>query len=247
MRILLFTDAHYAQGLTTCGTRTCYQSLDKLRRIAAWAGPVDAYLNLGDLINDAGDDGANRANLARAQAALAALGAPYHSLAGNHDVEVAQRSAFTGRDTDWFSFEGGGLEWLALDCNYTPAGARCAGRGFDWRETALPAAELDWLGERLVVPGAPVVILSHHPLLGYPADPHVIRNQAALARAVRAARRPVRALLSGHFHRGAQRALDGIPAPVFPALCEGDACPCALISAEGGYLQITAGECPPLE
>ena len=86
MRILLFTDAHYAQGLTTCGTRTCYQSLDKLRRIAAWAGPVDAYLNLGDLINDAGDDGANRANLARAQAALAALGAPYHSLAGNHDV-----------------------------------------------------------------------------------------------------------------------------------------------------------------
>lgn len=246
MRILLFTDAHFARGLTTCRTRTCYQSLDKLRRIADWAGPVDAYINLGDLVNDTGDDGANHENLNQALAALDGLGAPCYSLAGNHDVEVAPRRAFTGQERDWYSFTLGGLEWLALDCNYTRAGMRCEGRGFDWQETALPEAELEWLRARLDAPGAPVVILSHHPLLGDPADPHVIRNQAALAELVRGARRPVRALLAGHYHRGARRELDGIPAPVFPALCEGDACPCALLEAADGHLDIAMGECPPL-
>jgi 3',5'-cyclic AMP phosphodiesterase CpdA len=242
MRIILFADTHYAAGLITCRTRTCYQSLEKLNRLAREAGAADAYINLGDLINDTGDDAANRQNLDAALSALSALPAPCYSLTGNHDVEVAPRRSFTGRESDWFSFELGGLEWLALDCNYTHDGMRCEGRGFDWEDAALPPNELEWLRERVSAPGLPLVLLSHHPLCGDPADPHVIRNQAKFRDVLRTARRPVRALIQGHYHKGAVRELDGIPSWVLPALCERDGCPYAVADIENGELRMSISD-----
>lgn len=238
MRIIAFTDVHYAAGLTTCGTRTCYQSLDKLRRIARAAGHADAFINLGDLVNDTGDDAANALNIDAALQALGELGAPCHSLTGNHDMEVAPRVRFTGSESDWRAFELGGLEWLALDCNYTHAGERCAGRGFDWEDAALPNAELNWLRGKLAQPGAPVVILSHHPLSGDSSDPHVIRNQAELAGILAGSKRPVRMIIQGHYHPGARREICGIPSIILPAVCEGDGCPFAVLSIEDGHIAL---------
>lgn len=241
MRIAIFTDVHYAAGLTTCRTRTCFQSLGKLARIATEL-PANAYINLGDLVNDTGDDYANELNLAAALDALTAFPAHCFSLVGNHDVEVAPRARFTGHDCDWFSFELGGIEFLALDCNYTHAGVRVSGRGFDWTDAAIPDAEISWLRECLSHDGPPVILLSHHPLFGDPADPHIIRNQDAVGGLLRAAHRPVRAIIAGHYHPGAIRNAWGVPEFILSAVCERGGIPYAILDIHGDSLKLSIGD-----
>ena len=81
MRIILFTDAHYAADLPPQGGRMYGEGLDRLRHISRVLGPADAFINLGDLVNDAGDPAANRKNADAALQALRELGAPCISLA----------------------------------------------------------------------------------------------------------------------------------------------------------------------
>lgn len=238
MRIILFTDAHYARGLPPSGGRMYAQGLNRLRRVAHLAGAADAFINLGDLVNDAGSPELNAASVRDALAALGALGAPCYSLAGNHDAEVAPKRDFTGHEDGAWALEMGGLEWLMLDSNYTSAGASYRGFNFDWRDAALPAGQLNWLRAQLSRPGPPLVILSHHPLCGDISDPHVIRNAPEVASAILGARRPVRALIQGHYHPGARRALGGIPSYIVPALCMGERCSYAALDARGGRLDV---------
>ena len=68
------------------------------------------------------------------------------------------------------------------------------GAGFvirNFLKGALPPEQVCFLREALDAEGGPVVILSHHPLVGDPADPHVIRNQAEVQSVIRGARRRV--------------------------------------------------------
>ena len=109
---------------------------------------------------------------------------------------------------------------------------------FSWTEAALPPAQVRFLRESLAEEGRPVVILSHHPLVGDPADPHVIRNQAEVKAVIRGARRKVLALFAGHYHPGARRSLDNIPVYVLPALCEGERCLYAEVTVDGGELSV---------
>lgn len=241
MRIILFTDAHYAAALTACGTRRCDISLKKLSDIYENMGHADAYINLGDLVNDTGDAVRNRANIKAMLEFIAGLGAPCFSIAGNHDAEVADKALFSGH-AGAYSFDGGGIEWLALDCCCTQDGRSYDGLNFDWTDAALPEAQLDWLEKKLSGAGRPVVILSHQPLTGDLSDPHTIRNRDAVQRVILGARRPVRAILQGHYHPGARRALGRIPSWIFPALCEGNMCRCAELSAADGQLAITPFE-----
>ena len=132
------------------------------------------------------------------QEAISRLGAPCRSLVGNHDAAHAPRRAITGRDVDCFSFELAGLTWLALDCNFTADGRREGMEApFSWTEAALSPEQVRFLREALDAEGGPVVILSHHPLVGDPVDPHVIRNQAEVQSIIRCARRRVLALFAG--------------------------------------------------
>ena len=134
-----------------------------------------------------------KSDLRAVREAISRLGAPCCSLVGNHDAAHAPRRAITGRDEDCFSFELAGLTWLALDCNFTADGRReDADAPFPWTEAALPPGQVCFLREALDAEGGPVVILSHHPLVGDPADPHVIRNQAEVQSVIRGARRRVR-------------------------------------------------------
>ena len=103
------------------------------------------------------------------QEAISRLGAPCYNLVGNHDAAHAPRRAITGRDEDCFAFELAGLTWLALDCNFTADGRReDADTPFSWTEAALPPEQVRFLREALDAEGGPVVILSHHPLVGRP-------------------------------------------------------------------------------
>ena len=237
--VILFADVHYAKGLTACATRLCDRSLDKLARLAQRTKGALAYINLGDLINGRPDEQAVKSDLRAVREAISRLGAPCYSLVGNHDAAHAPRRAITGRDEDCFAFELAGLTWLALDCNFTADGRReDADTPFSWTEAALPPEQVRFLRETLAGEGGPVVILSHHPLVGDPADPHVIRNQAEVQAVIRGARRRVLALFAGHYHPGARRSLDGIPVYVLPALCEGERCPYAEVTVDGGELSV---------
>ena len=237
MRIILFTDAHYAADLPPQGGRMYGEGLDRLRHISRVLGPADAFINLGDLVNDAGDPAANRKNADAALQALRELCAPCISLAGNHDAEVAPKREFTGHADGAWSCAMGGLEWLMLDCCYTSAGMSYRGFNFDWRDAALPMEQLDWLRARLAEDGPPAVVLSHQPLTGDIADPHTIRNAPAVSAAILGAHRPVRALIQGHYHPGAMRMLGDIPSYIVPALCLGE-CGCAVLDAHDGQLSV---------
>lgn len=236
MRIVLFTDMHYARGFTI-GSRTCFQSLDKLAAILRECGPADAFINLGDLVNDVYDDAANTANIAEATAALRALPAPCYSVAGNHDADLEPKAVFTGHEA-WYSFELGGVEFIALDGCFLSSGASYSYHDSEWTDSNITPDQLDWLRGRLAAQGGPVVIMSHQLMTGELSDPHTMRNRDAVQQVILASARPVLALLQGHYHPGDVRALGGIPSYIFPAVCEGEGCPYAVIDVDEHGLRI---------
>lgn len=94
IRLGVFTDAHYAENLTTCGTRTCWQSLEKVRKVLEALSEADEIIQLGDLINACGDPNRDLNNICAMQELLKGSGKKCWSVLGNHDVEAAKKRVF---------------------------------------------------------------------------------------------------------------------------------------------------------
>jgi len=242
IRIGIFTDAHYAKGLTACSTRTCWQSMKKAEKVLEALRDTDLIVQLGDLINISGDEDQDMENIRSMQELLTHCGKTCLSVLGNHDVEAAKKRVFLPEaELGYYYKDTDGLRLIVLDGNYTSAGISYEDTGWDWTDSFIPEHEMNWLRETLKTAPGKAVVFCHQNLDDRSGDPHVIRNAGEVRRVLEESGKII-AVLQGHCHRGCVNEQNGILYHTFRALCEGDGIPCAVAEIDEKGIRIEERE-----
>lgn len=227
MKLGLFTDPHYCSLDVTCRTRRPRLSYDKVSEAMAQfrAAEVDLVLCLGDLIDDCGDHAQNVAHLTALMARIRSYGLPFYSLMGNHDAQVFTRAAFdelTEGALPPARLDIGGHTLLFPETNVNDDGTPYIPGQVDWKNTAVSDAATALLRTHLSAPdAASVYVFTHQNLDPAVQIDHIVRNAETVRRMLRESGR-VRAVYQGHYHRGHENVIDGIPYHTLPAMCEGE-------------------------
>jgi 3',5'-cyclic-AMP phosphodiesterase len=196
------SDPHVTVGPADAG------SADALRAavdaVNSFTPTPDAVLLSGDVVEHAAD-----AEYELAAELLAPLSMPLHLLAGNHDDPDRMRAHLgaPGAPGEPLQYSADLGELRLVACDTTVRGENPG---------ALGPERLAWLeAELAAAPGAPTLLAMHHPPVpvGVAALDAIGLAQAdrpALAELI-AANPQVRAIVSGHVHRGATGAIGGCP------------------------------------
>lgn len=243
IRIGLFTDAHYAKGVADMATRTCSRSLKKTEKvIASLKDEVDAFIELGDLINVSGSTEADLENIAEMKGVLESIGKPCYLVLGNHDVEAALKSVFLPEAPNgYYFFDMDGIRFIVLDGNYISTGESYEFVRWDWTDALIPEEEMNWLRQALEGAEKGVVVLCHQNLDSRTGDPHVVGNAAQVHELLKASGK-VFIVVQGHCHHGCVTVQDGIVYHTLRALCEKDNMPCAVLTVDENGAQIEERE-----
>ncbi len=229
VRFGVLTDAHYADA-TPKGTRFYRESRAKVREAIPRlnAARVTFLAQLGDIKDMADAETPERTleHLSLITREIARFDGPTCHVLGNHDMDNLSKAQALGllRSTDvprgraFYAVRRGGVRFIALDACYTKAGADYDRGNFDWRDTNVPAAELDWLRGELAASAEPVIVLAHQRLDG--AGDVYVKNSAAVREALEASGK-VLAVFQGHDHPGARATLGGIHYYTLKAVVEG--------------------------
>lgn len=227
MKLGLFTDPHYCSKEVTCRTRRPSLSYGKVLEAMEHfrAARVDMILCLGDLIDDCGDKQLNTEKTAELIALIRSYGTPFYSLMGNHDAHVFTKEEFNTHTEGAFpptslTFEGKTL--IFPDTNYSDDGTPYAPGKIDWKNSYIPNCELRALKDILDHPDTKkAYIFTHQNLDPEVQVDHIIRNAAVVREIIRSSGK-VRAVFQGHYHKGHDNVIDGIPYRTLPAMCEGE-------------------------
>ncbi len=229
-RFGLLTDAHYGDSPPK-NTRYFRESLAKVREAVGRfeSEHVRFLVELGDLLQDAPPDVPE----ARLLADLAAIerelrrfdGATYHVL-GNHDLDNLSKaqvlSALTNtdipRERSYYAFNTGGVRFFVTDEEFLHDGRGYDHGNYDWRDSNLAPAELDWLRVELAATERPVILFGHQRLDGE-GDVQVA-NRAEVREILEASGKVV-AVFQGHDHKGAYSFINGIHYYTLKAMVEG--------------------------
>jgi len=240
---------HYADK-QPAGTRVYRDSLDKMR--VAVAALNDAAkknslglsfaITLGDMIDAPADaDALNDDSVAKEIALLktieaewAKVNAKRHYVLGNHCVYTLTKAEFfahTKAQPAPYSFDvsfkrgDGAVHFVILDACFKADGTPYARRNADWRDTNLPAAQVQWLADDLAKTKNPTVIFAHQRLDGAKgAEDSQVKN-AAQVRPILEKSGKVLAVLQGHSHQNFLTTVGGIPYCVLRAMVEDPGAP----------------------
>jgi alkaline phosphatase len=223
LRLGLLTDLHYADK-PEAGTRFYRETLGKLNEAVARfnAEELAAVVELGDLIDQAPSAEQELAWLKTIEERFATVRAPRHYVLGNHCVTTLTKEEFaahTGASpTPHYSFDHGGFHFVILDACYRADGVAYARKNFGWKDTAIPAPELEWLRADLAAAGKPTIVFAHQRLDEAPN--HCVRNHAAV-RAELERSGQVLAVFQGHSHKNDYQQIAGIHYCTLVAMIEG--------------------------
>lgn len=181
---------------------------------------------LGDLLDAEGEAQA-QVLLGELRDTAARCGLPVRWLPGNHDLDHLSKAQFyealgLAGALSVESFRCGETTFVQLDANFSPDGLVYGHGNCDWRESYLPADQLDWLDSVLRSVDAPVAILIHQRLDG--EGPHTVTN-AADVRAILCRYANVSVVFQGHRHKSIRQQIGGIEYITLPAFKHG-APPC---------------------
>lgn len=222
-RIGLMTDLHYADKEPT-KTRFYREALGKLdEAVDFFDKEKPAFvIELGDFIDKAATVEQELEWLGTIEKRFARLSMPRHYVLGNHCVTTLTKEEFaahTGMSkTPHYAFEEGGVTFIVLDACYREDGVAYGRENFDWKDTFIPQAELDWLQTQLTGANGPVVIFAHQRL--DESAPHMVKNASAV-RAVLEKSAKVLAVFQGHSHKNDYQQIAGIHYTTLVAMVEG--------------------------
>jgi hypothetical protein len=229
VRFGLVTDSHYADA-DPLGTRFYRESLVKMREaVATLRRERVSFLGiLGDIKDMAPKEPESRtlAHLAAIEAEIQRFGGPTYHVLGNHDMDnISKPQMLAGitntgipRDRSYYAFTHEGLRFITLDACFLESGQPYDHGNFDYRDTWVPASELEWLGGELASSPLPVIVLAHQRLDGE-STLHV--KNSADVRAVLEQSKKVLAVFMGHDHPGAYTLMNGIHYYTQKAVIEG--------------------------
>ena len=223
LRAGLMTDLHYADK-EAAGTRFYREALDKLdEAVGVFEKEKPAFVvELGDFIDQAETAELELEWLARMESHYARLSMPRHYVLGNHCVTTLTKAEFianTGMSkTPHYAFDEAGVRFIVLDACYREDGEAYGRDNFDWKDTFIPQAELDWLQTQLAAAKGPVVIFAHQRL--DESAPHNVKNASAV-RTVLEKSGKVLAVFQGHSHKNDYQQIAGIHYTTLVAMVEG--------------------------
>jgi alkaline phosphatase len=224
VRFGVLTDVHYADK-DAAGTRHYRDSLEKLRTAVDRLNreELDFVVELGDLIDSAGGEvDAELAHLDRIEREYARLSADRHYVLGNHCVHTLTKQEFidlTAMKTPHYSFDHGGVHFVALDSCFTSDGTAYERDNFEWTDPNVPADQVEWLTDDLAKAGErPTIVLVHQRLDD--TDHYSVKNAAEVREVLEKSGRTL-AVFQGHSHENAHVEINGIHYCVVRAMVEG--------------------------
>jgi alkaline phosphatase len=222
VRIGLVTDLHYADK-PPAGSRHYRDSLAKLAAAGEQFAKArtDLVVELGDFIDAADSLEAEQGFLRRINTEFARLPGPRHCVLGNHCVSALTKPEFlaiVGQASSYYSFDLNEFHFVILDACFRNDGAAYERNNFNWADSSVPQAELDWLRTDLHAAVAPALVFVHQCLDVEP--PYGVKNAAEVRQLLEASGR-VRAVFQGHHHAGGYRQINGIHYCTLRAMVEG--------------------------
>lgn len=203
LQIGLLNDLHYDGGV---------QALNRLYEAVAALnhGNIGLLVVLGDLIDSSGEGNAMRL-LLEVSALCNSFRGTVHYIPGNHDLDHLSKSQFyetlgCADQKPLFRLQQDGIEFIAIDGNFSPDGSEYDCGNFSWEQSFIPNDQLAWLKEQLDAAEAPVVLLSHQ-RIDIPGE-FSVQNHAAVREVIRASGK-VKAVFQGHQHADDLQQIDG--------------------------------------
>lgn len=220
----IITDMHHTTKADT-STRKYSASQKKMEEfIAAMKQESPAFvIEMGDLVDTLAEGTDPAKNLGEIETLFRSFGPHYHVL-GNHEFDNLTRE-FVLKSIDntgipqgqtWYSWENGGIHFVVLDADYTPAPPH---RPYDmntpedsfwtWKDTFVPPQQLKWLKKDLEATSLPTVVFTHQTLDRVNEQDHNIKNASDVRKILEESGR-VLTVLSGHDHAGGYANIKGI-------------------------------------
>ncbi len=222
LRVGLVTDLHYADR-PPLGTRHYRETPAKLAEAARRFKQenVDLVVSLGDAIDSADSLEAEKGYLARIAKDFAAMPGQRHFVLGNHCVSALTKPEYleiVGQKASFHSFDLKDVHFVVLDACFRSDGQPYGRKNFDWADSNIPAAEVEWLQADLERTVHKTVVFVHQRL--DVAPPMGIRN-APVVRKVLQDSGKVLAVLQGHEHKGGYHEIAGLHYLTLAAMVEG--------------------------
>lgn len=223
LQIGLVTDLHYADKPEK-GRRFYRDTGLKIREAVQFFNQhqTDFVVCLGDLIDKADSPELEIEWLKRIEAIYAETQSPRHYVLGNHCVGTltkAEFAAHTGASkTPHYSFNSGGFHFVVLDSCFRSDGVAYERDNFDWKDSNVPQAQLEWLRADLASTQNPVVVWAHQRL--DQGERHSVKNAAAVREILETSSK-VLAVFQGHSHENDYQQIAGIHYCTLAAMVEG--------------------------
>lgn len=225
MRVGLITDLHFADK-PAAGTRHYRETLRKLseaqQTFAAEEMQLDMIVELGDLIDAAGDVETELRFLQTINEQFRKLGDDRHYVLGNHCVDTLTKAEFLqavgSMEPSYYSFDRGDWHFVVLDSCFTSDRRPYQRKNFKWTDANIPEAELKWLAADLAATDKPTVVWAHQRIDN--AGNHMVRN-AGEVRTILELSKNVRAVFQGHSHANSYQQIAGIHYCTLVSMVEG--------------------------
>jgi hypothetical protein len=229
IRFGMVTDCHYADREPTA-TRYYRDSLAKLSECVDLMNGqrVEFLIELGDLKDQdtPPDEARTLGYLRRIESEFKRFRRPRYHVLGNHDMDSISKAQFQAcventkipPSQTFYAFAAKGLRGIVLDAAYRSDGVDYDKGNFDWTDSNVPAAQIEWLAKQLDSAKGPVVVFVHQRLDGV-GD--VFIKNAAQVRAVLEKSGKVCAAFHGHHHEGGYSEINGIHYYTLKALVVG--------------------------
>jgi alkaline phosphatase len=222
LRIGLITDLHYADK-PPAGTRHYRETLGKLAEAAEQFGREKPtfVVELGDLIDAADSVETEQRWLSSINKEFSAISEDRHYVLGNHCVDTLKKEEFlggVGQERSYYSFDRDGFHFVVLDSCFRSDGEPYGRKNFEWTDSNVPPAELEWLQADVKENRKPVIVFAHQRL--DVSDNHGVRNAPAVRKALEDSGK-VLAVFQGHSHKNDYREIGGIHYTTLVAMVEG--------------------------
>lgn len=235
VKVAIFTDPHSALIDTKVGTRRPSLSPVKIKKMMdkfVKMG-VEYVICLGDFIENAYDDEENTEMLEMLMGIIRTYNIPFYTLMGNHDCDAFTKEEFyeiTGLEGAPSKIRIGDALFVYLDANFLADGTPYEPGNIDWKSTLIPQAQLDFYENAWRNTDAKDVYVFMHQNIdtNIPKKDYWVSNAVQVQEAL--AECPnLRAVYQGHYHKGYNSVIGGVPYRTIPATCEGEDMPYVII------------------
>jgi predicted phosphodiesterase len=225
----IVTDSHYADS-DPKRNRYFRESISKMEECVDLMNQmkVDFLIELGDFKDQ--DIPPNKKNtllyLQKIENLFQQFKGPKYHVIGNHDLDSISKEDFSkivgntkipGNST-FYSFDLNRLHFIVLDANFKSDGTDYRNGNFDFRDTNISSAEIDWLKRDLKSTSKPVVVFIHQQL---DCEGDLCVNNAEEVRSILDNSSKILAVFQGHNHKGYYSQIKGIHYYTLKAMVDG--------------------------